>query len=160
MSERGMYCTPADAMFAKAYAIIDELSNEVAHIEGDNRALKNRESELEALLYGLTPGGSEFVGDPEACAAFAAGQGKRAVEAIRKRNEAEARVRELEEQAAADAGVIEAASEYVRADEYARGMPCPGMSVYTPGAYASRQEALSRLVAALAARKAAPEAER
>ena len=43
-----MYCTPADAMFAKAYGIIDELSNEVAHIEGDNRALKTRESELEA----------------------------------------------------------------------------------------------------------------
>ena len=110
MGERGMYCTAADGMITKAYAIIDELSNEVAHIEGENRALKIREGELEALLYSLTPGGSEFVGDPERCAAFAAGHGKRAVEAIRKRNEAVACVRELEAQAALDAKVRNAAA--------------------------------------------------
>ena len=164
MRERGMYCTPADAMFAKAYAIIDELSNEVAHIEGDNRALKNRESELEALLYGLTPGGSEFLGDPEACAAFAAGQGKRVVEAIRKRNEAEARVRELEAQVAADAKVVEAASEYRKAETlfdeaFANDVPTE-LYWKRPVRQIDVYLKTRALDAALAARKAAPEAER
>lgn len=52
---RGMYCTKADGMITKLYAardalsaVIDALSNEVAHIEGDNRALVEQARDLES----------------------------------------------------------------------------------------------------------------
>lgn len=55
MTGRGMYCTKADGMITKLYAardalsaVIDALSNEVAHIEGDNRALVEQARDLES----------------------------------------------------------------------------------------------------------------
>lgn len=46
--ERGMYSSVTSLAVAKAYAAIDKLANEVAHIEGENQELKGRVADLEA----------------------------------------------------------------------------------------------------------------